>query len=56
MSRPDELHAAFGDGARRHGFEFGADFVNDDDLRHVVFHGFYHYGVLFVGGCHLHAP
>jgi hypothetical protein len=36
VRRPDQLHAAFGDRPGGGSFEFRADLVDDDDLRHVV--------------------
>ncbi|OPZ80227.1 MAG: hypothetical protein BWY76_03421 [bacterium ADurb.Bin429] len=52
----DKLHAALGDGARSHRLVGGADFVNDDNFRHVVFHRFNHHRVLLRYARHLHAP
>ena len=52
----NELHAALGNGAGSRRFLFGAHFVDDDHLGHVVLNGLNHNGVL-VGGCrHLHSP
>ncbi len=51
-----QLHAALGDGARRHRLQRGADLVDDDDLGHVVLHRFDHHRVLLRRGAHLHAP
>jgi hypothetical protein len=47
-----ELHTAFSDGAC--GLELGADFIDDDDFGHVVFHGLDHDGVLSQRRGHLH--
>ena len=52
----DQLHAALGDGARRHRLQLGADLVDDDDLRHVVLDRLDHHRVLLRRGAHLHAP
>ena len=56
VRRGDKLHAALGNRARRQRLRFGADFVDDDDLRHVVFHRFDHHRVLRARHRHLHAP
>src|SRR5579863_7899497 len=50
-----QLHTAFSDGARCRGFQFGADFVDHDDLRHMIFHCLDHHRVLFRRASHLHA-
>src|SRR5579884_1209740 len=55
VCRRDQLHAAFGDGASGCRFQFRANFVDDDDLRHVVFDRFDHHRVLFCRARHLHA-
>ena len=55
VSGANELDTTFGDGARCLRFEFGADFVDDDDLGHVVFDGFNHDGMLFAWALNLHA-
>ena len=51
----DQLDAAFGNGAGGDGFQFAADFIDDNGFRHVVFDGFDHDFVLQSGRCHLHA-
>ena len=51
-----QLHAALGDGAGGGGLLRGSHFVNDDDLRHMIFHRFDHHPVLFGGRRHLHPP
>ena len=56
MRGGDQLHAAFGDGARGGGFELGADLVDDDDLGHVVLDRLDHHRVLHRRRGHLHAP
>ena len=55
VGRADQLNATFGNGPGGHGFEFGADFVDDDHLRHVIFDGFDHDGVLRGGSRNLHS-
>ncbi len=55
MSRPDQRHAALGDRARRFGLGLGADFIDDDDLRHVVFNRFDHHRMLQCRVGDLHA-
>ena len=52
----DELHASLSDRARRARFELGTDFVDHDDLRHVIFDRFDHDCVLRERRRHLHAP
>ena len=54
MRRADELHAALGNGARRLGFEFAPDLVNDDDFGVVIFNGFDHHFMLKHGLADLH--
>src|SRR5947209_8536178 len=49
-----ELNAALGDGAGCGGLELGPDFVDDDDLRHVVLDGLDHYGMLPCRARYLH--
>jgi len=56
VSRANQLHAAFGDGSGGHGFCNSADFIDDDDFRHVILDGFDHYRVLLIGMGDLHAP
>src|SRR6266853_6167669 len=56
MRGRDELYAALGDGARRNGFELGANLVDDDNLRHVVLDRLDHHGVLQCWCTNLHAP
>src|SRR4030042_849587 len=56
MGGADELDAALGDGPGGFSFQAGAYFVDNDDLGHVVFHGFYHNCMLH-GRCrHLQPP
>ena len=45
-----ELNASFADGSGGGSFEFGTDFVDDNDFGHVVFDGLDHNGVLEGGG------
>ena len=49
VRRADQLHAALGDRARREGFGFGADLVDDDHLRHVVLDCLDHHVMLQMG-------
>ena len=56
MGRGNQLHATFRNGARRQRFRFGADFIDDDDLGHVIFHRLDHHGMLLGGRGHLHTP
>ena len=56
MRGGDQLDAALGDCPRRVRVQLDADFVDDDDLRHVVLHRLYHYAVLEGGGGYLHPP
>ena len=56
VGRADQLHPALGDRACCGGLKLAADFVDDDDLRHVVFHGLDHHLVLLRWLGHLHAP
>ena len=51
----DELYAPLRDRAGRQRLRFGADLVDDDDLRHVVFHGLDHHRVLELRDGDLHA-
>src|SRR5690606_27871627 len=51
-----QLHASLGDGAGRQGLRLGADLVDHDDFRHVVFDGLDHDVGLAGGVGHLHAP
>ena len=55
MRGGDELDAALRDCAGGVGVQLDADFVYDDDLRHVVLHRLYHHAVLEGGGRNLHA-
>ena len=50
----DQLDAALGDGAGGGGLALGAHFVDDDDLRHMVFHRLDHHAVLLRRGGNLH--
>jgi len=52
----DQLHAALGDRARGRRFGFGADLVDHDHLRHVVFDRFDHNVVLLRRYRDGHAP
>ena len=56
MGRADQLHAPLGDRARGHRLELGADLVDDDHLRHVVFDRLDHHAMLGGRGRHLHTP
>ncbi len=56
VRRAHQLHAALGDGARRHRLQRGADLVDDDHLGHVVLHRLDHHRVLLRRGAHLHPP
>src|SRR5579872_3916086 len=42
VSGGDKLHAKFGDGASGSRFQFGANFINNDDLGHMIFDGLNH--------------
>ena len=54
VGRCYKLHTTFGDGACRGSFQFGADFIDNDNLRHMVFYRLDHYRVLFYCARHLH--
>ena len=56
MGRGHEHHAPLGNRAGRQGLELGADFIDHDDLGHVVLHRLDHHLVLELGSGHLHAP
>ena len=49
-----QLHTAFRDGARGGGFQFSTNFVDYDDLRHMVFHRLDHHRVLLSCASYLH--
>jgi hypothetical protein len=51
----DQLHTALGDGACGDGFQFAPDLVDDNHLRHVIFHRLDHHLVLLRWVGHLHA-
>ena len=52
----DELHAALGDRSRGQGFGLRPDFIDDDDLGHVVLDRFDHHRVLLRRRRDLHSP
>jgi hypothetical protein len=54
VCRAYKLDTALGDGARGKGFLLGTDFIDDHNLRHVVFNGFYHDGMLKLRSLYLH--
>ena len=56
MGGGHEHHAPFGNSAGSLRFELGADLVDHDHLRHVVFHRLDHHLVLQFRPGHLHAP
>src|SRR5512136_213547 len=56
MCRAYQLHSTLSDSSSRLGFEFSAYFIDNDDLGHVIFHRFNHYGMLFGGSSYLHSP
>ena len=56
VGRGHQGHAPLGDRAGRLGLQLRADFINDDDLGHVVFHRLDHHLVLQLRPGHLHAP
>jgi hypothetical protein len=49
-------HPPFSNRAGCTRFQLSADFINDDHLWHVVFHGLNHHLVLKLWPSHLHAP
>ena len=51
-----QLNTTFGNGSCRLGFKFSANFIDNDYLRHVVFHCFNHYRMLSAGSGYLHPP
>ncbi len=55
MRRADQLHAAFGNGARGGRFQFPPDFVDDDNFGIVVLDRFDHHLMLAIRYGHLHA-
>ena len=54
MRGRDQLHSPFGNSPGGQRFGFGSDLVDDDNLGHVIFHGFNHHCVLQVRPRHLH--
>ena len=56
VGRGDELHAPLGDGAGGGGLLLRAHFVNDDSLRHMVFHCLNHHAMLLRRRGNLHPP
>ena len=56
VGRGDELHAPLGNGAGGGSLLLSAHFVNDDGLRHVVFHRLDHHAMLLRWGGNLHPP
>ena len=54
MGGGDELNPTLGDGAGGRCFQLGAHLVDDDNLGHVVLHGFDHHRVLVGRGNYLH--
>ena len=54
VSCTNELDTAFSDGSRGKGFLLGTDFIDDHNLRHVVFNGFNHDGMLKLRSLYLH--
>ena len=56
VRRPDQLHPALGDRARRLGLKFRPDLVDHDHLRHVILDRLDHHRVLQRRLGHLHPP
>ena len=56
MRRADQLHAALGNRACRHGLKLASDLVDDDHLGHVILHRLDHHLVLQRRLGNLHAP
>jgi hypothetical protein len=54
VSGSDQRDAALGDRTRCQRLGFGTDFIDDDDLRHVVFNRFDHHRMLVSGIRDLH--
>jgi uncharacterized membrane protein (DUF4010 family) len=55
VGRTDQLNTTLGNGPRRQRLFDRPDLVNDDDFRHVIFHGLDHDCMLARRVCHLHA-
>ena len=54
MGGTDQLHASFRDRSTRQSFHLRADFIDNNNLRRVIFHRFDHNLVLFAWIRHLH--
>jgi hypothetical protein len=54
MGSSHKLYTAFGDGTGGSRFQFGTNFIYDDDLRHMIFDSLNHHRVLFSRASYLH--
>ena len=54
VRRANQLDTALSDSTRCKGFLLGTNFIDDHNLRHVVFNSFYHHGMLKLRSLYLH--